>query len=74
MLEDLFLPVKTYTCRVRTIKETLNKADQEIFESAVNNPEWPCKTLSNELRKREIKISDTAIKQHRDRRCSCWRD
>jgi hypothetical protein len=73
MLEDLALPVKVFTCRVRTIKETLKPADQEILEAAIANPEWPYKTLSNELRKREIKISDTALKSHRERRCSCWK-
>jgi len=74
MLEDLALPVKVFNCRVRTVKETLNKVDQDILELAVCNPEWPYKTLSNELRKREITISDTALKNHRERRCSCWKD
>jgi hypothetical protein len=74
MLEDLKLPVKVFACRVRTIKETLKETDQHILEAAIANPEWPYKTLSNELRKREIKVSDTALKSHREKRCSCWRD
>jgi hypothetical protein len=74
MLEGLSIPVKVLPCRVRTVKETLNKVDQDILEAAISNPEWRYKTLSNELRKREITISDTALKHHRERRCSCWKD
>jgi hypothetical protein len=74
MLEDLALPVKVFNCRVRTVKDTLKQPDQDILEAAVNNPEWPYKTLSNELRKRDITISDTSLKNHRERRCSCWKD
>lgn len=74
MLEDLALPVKVFNCRVRTVKESLKQVDKDILETAVNNPEWPYKTLSNELRKREITISDTALKNHREKRCSCWKD
>lgn len=73
MLEDLVIPVRITPCRVRTIREELSEKDAVIFETAVNNPEWACKTLSNELLKREIKISDTAISNHREKRCSCWK-
>jgi hypothetical protein len=73
MLEDLFIPVKHTPCRVRTVKEEIPDKDALILEDAVMNPEWPCKTLQNELLKRDIKISDTAIKHHREKRCSCWK-
>jgi hypothetical protein len=73
MLEDLFIPVKHTPCRVRTVKEEIPEKDALILEDAVMNPEWPCKTLQNELLKRDIKISDTAIKHHREKRCSCWK-
>jgi hypothetical protein len=73
MLEDLKLPVKVYSCRVRTVADEISDKDASIFEAAVMNPEWPCKTLQNELLKRGVKISDTAIKQHREKRCSCWK-
>jgi len=61
MLEDLVIPVKQTTCRIRTVKDEIPDKDATILEQAVMNPEWPCKTLSNELLKREIKVSDTAI-------------
>ena len=73
MLEDLSLPVKLYSCRVRTVREEMSKTDAVILEDAVMNPAWPCKTLQNELLKREIKLSDTVIKNHREKRCSCWK-
>lgn len=71
MLEDLVLPTPQYSCRVRTLKEEMSKADAAILEEAVNNPAWPCKTLQNELLKRQVKLSDTVIKKHREKRCSC---
>jgi hypothetical protein len=74
MLEDLELPKRQTSCRIRTIKSELSEKDAVIFEQAVLNPEWPYKTLSNELYKRGTKVSDAAIKHHRERRCSCWKD
>jgi hypothetical protein len=74
MLEDLVLPKKTTSCRVRSLKSELSEKDAIILEQAVMNPEWPYKTLSNELFKRGTKISDAAIKHHREKRCSCWKD
>ncbi len=73
MLEDLVIPVKNLPCRVRTVKDEIPEKDAVILEQAVMNPEWPCKTLQNELRKRDIRISDNAIKHHREKRCSCWK-
>jgi len=73
MLEDLSLPVKLYSCRVRTVREEMSESDGQILEDAVMNPAWPCKTLQNELLKREVKLSDTTIKHHREKRCSCWK-
>ena len=73
MLEDLSIPTRATTCRVRTVKTEIPDKDAVILEQAVMNPEWPCKTLQNELRKRDILISDTAIKHHREKRCSCWK-
>jgi hypothetical protein len=73
MLEDLKIPVKHTSCRVRTIAAEMSKSDAAILEDAVMNPEWPCKTLQNELLKREVQLSDTVIKNHREKRCSCWR-
>jgi hypothetical protein len=74
MLEDLQLPKRNTPCRIRSIKAELSDKDKTIFETAVMSPEWPYKTLSNELYKRGTKVSDAAIKHHREKRCSCWKD
>jgi hypothetical protein len=70
MLEDLQLPKRNTPCRIRTLKSELTDKDALILETAVMNPEWPYKTLSNELYKRGTKVSDAAIKHHREKRCS----
>ena len=74
MFEDLAIPKRNTPCRIRTISSELSDKDKLIFEQAVMNPEWPYKTLSNELYKRGTKCSDGTIKQHREKRCSCWKD
>jgi hypothetical protein len=73
MLEDLRLPTKVYSCRVKTVCDEMSESDAAILVMAVMYPAWPCKTLQNELLKREIKLSDTTIKHHREKRCSCWK-
>jgi hypothetical protein len=73
MLEDLSLPVRQTSCKIRTLKNELSEKDATILEQAVMNPEWPYKTLSNELAKRGTKASDVSIKTHREKRCSCWK-
>lgn len=73
MLEDLTPPVRTYACKVRTIAETLDAKDKQILLTAVDNPEWAYKTLSNELAKRGLVIIDTTISRHRSKRCACFR-
>lgn len=74
MFDDLEIPKRNTPCRVRTISADLSDKDKIIFEKAVMNPEWAYKTLSNELYKRGTKISDAAIKHHRELRCSCLKD
>jgi len=73
MLEDLELPKKVWPCKVRTLKADMSDKDAEILENVLLNPDWPIRTLSNELKKRDIEISETAIKSHREKRCSCWK-
>jgi len=73
MLEDLELPKKVWPCRVRTVASGLSDKDAEILEKVVTNVEWPLRTLSNQLKKRGIEISDNSLKNHREKRCSCWK-
>jgi hypothetical protein len=74
MLEDLKPPTRQFTCKVRTIAEELDAKDKEIFLSAVMDPDWKYKTLSNELAKRGLVLVDTTIKTHRIKACGCFRN
>jgi hypothetical protein len=73
MLEDLSLPVKLYSCRVRTVREEMSESDGQILEDAVMNPDWPFKTLETELFRKGVSLSEKAIKRHREKQCSCWK-
>ena len=73
MLEDLTIPVRSWPCKVVLTAESLSDVDRKIFLDAVNNPEWPLKTLENELRKRGLEISEAPLKRHRGRACACFR-
>jgi len=73
MLEDLNIPGKVFSCRVKSIKNDLSDADAKIFEEAVMNPSWQLTVLSRELKKRNINISDNSMRRHRLKACSCWK-
>lgn len=72
MLEDLTPPTAFRTCKVGTVLETLNDKDKEILQKAVVSPDWPIKTLSRELRKRGIELSETPLGNHRSKNCVCY--
>lgn len=74
MLENLQPPVRLHTCKVRTLLEELSDKDGAILLEAVNNPLWGFKTLSNELAKRGLVITDFTIARHRRQQCSCARN
>jgi hypothetical protein len=73
MLENLQLPAKQYSCRVKTVLSELDSKDQKILADAVMSPKWPIGTLENSLRKLEIMLSYSSIKRHRTKGCSCWK-
>lgn len=73
MLEDLIPPGRQFTCKVRTVADSLDAKDREILLNAVNSDEWSFKTLSNELAKRGLVIVDTGIAKHRRKQCACFR-
>jgi hypothetical protein len=74
LLDGLQPPNKLPSCRVRTILEKLDAKDAAIFDTAIKSPEiWPSRTLSKELAKRNIIISDNVISFHRKNGCSCGR-
>lgn len=74
MLEGLQPPKKTPPCKVRSVLESLDVKDKEILKQALANAEWPHATLTYELNKRGIKISEQPVRTHRIGRCSCVRE
>ena len=73
MLEDLTPPVMGRTCKVKTVAETLNDKDREILFKAIEDREtWAIKTLSRELRKRGIELSESPLSNHRAKNCVCY--
>ena len=75
MLENLKPTQRTRPCKVRTVMEELEPMDAEILEAAVmDSGKWPIRTLSNELQKLGITLSDNPISKHRAKGCSCWKN
>lgn len=76
MLEGLEPPKnKSVYCKIDQMKNDLSETDYAIFMDAVNDLEkWKAKTLTNELRKRGVSVSDTTISRHRAKTCACFRD
>ena len=72
MLEGLQPPQRVYNCRVRSVLETLDAKDKKILETALDSLDlWPVRTLSIELKRRGLVLSDSAIANHRRGSCSC---
>jgi hypothetical protein len=71
MLEDLKPPIRIPTCAVRTIRNKLDKKDQEILDGALANPDFNSGALARELSSRGLRISDVSILRHRKKECSC---
>lgn len=75
MLENLKPTQRTRPCKVRTVMEELEPMDAEILEAAVmDSAKWPIKTLSVELQKHGIVLSENPISKHRAKGCSCWKN
>ena len=74
MLQDLTPPVRQFNCKVRTVVSGLDDKDSKILEQAILSADvWPAKTLSMELKKRGLLLSDSAISSHRKKSCACFR-
>jgi hypothetical protein len=74
MLEGLEPPKKTPACKVRSVLESLEPKDREILKKALTDAEWPHSTLTHELNRRGIRISEQPVRTHRIGRCSCVRE
>jgi hypothetical protein len=73
IFNDMTVPVKAISCKVDTVARTLEPKDAEKFLELVMDLNWPAKTLSRELGKRGVAISETPIYNHRGKACKCWK-
>jgi len=72
MLEDFQPVAKVFPCAVRTMWEGLEPNDQTIFVNALQDFDaWSNKGLERALKARGLSITETPIRKHRLRRCSC---
>ena len=75
MLENLKPSQRIRPCKVRTVMAELEQMDAEILEAAVmDSAKWGIKTLSVELQKHGITLSENPISKHRAKACSCWKN
>jgi len=73
MLESLVIPERKYPCRVRDVASELDAKDSDILITAAENPDWPYVALENALGKLGVTVSQSSIKKHRTKLCSCYR-
>jgi hypothetical protein len=73
LLDDLTPEHRKYSCKIRTVCETLNDEDSTILNSAAMNPEWSVGGLVAALNKKGISLSPSVITKHRAKACSCWK-
>ena len=71
LLDNLAMPEKKPSCKVRTILETLDDGDKKILTEALNNTAWKAFTLSDALFKQGIVLDGKLITRHRKGLCSC---
>lgn len=70
---NLTKPTRQYPCAVSNVAISLPEDDGKILLDAVNDPEWPYKSLEDALGKNGIVLSQGSIKKHRIKACSCFR-
>jgi DNA-binding HxlR family transcriptional regulator len=73
MLEGMEPQVKRPGCKVRSILESLEAKDKQILIQALADPKWTASSLSRELTKRGMAISEKPVMHHKRNECSCAR-
>lgn len=72
LLDDLTQPEgRIYTCRVRTLRDTLDQADQTKYDQLINDLTWPANTLAKALATKGLLVSQQMITRHRRGECTC---
>ena len=73
MLEGLEPPLKSLLCIVGRKAADLSKEDQQVFETAINDPRWTVSALTRALVERGFVVGDTALRKHKRGECACAR-
>jgi len=73
MLENMNPTSRQYSCKMRTIIESLNDADRKILVEALESPLWNNSALTTALNERGLKVSRYSVDSHTRKQCSCWR-
>ena len=72
LLDDLTPTKRIYGCRVRDVRNTLDKADQERLDAMIaDSKNWAVNTLARALQSKGLDIKTHSITRHRDGVCSC---
>lgn len=72
MLEDLEPVKQIRSCKVRTLKEGLDRKDQELLDAYLADVDtWTPHRLARALGSKGLKIDSRQIIQHREQTCSC---
>ncbi len=74
MLENLQPPTRSYSCRVRSVIDSLEGKDREILIDALADTEtWGALPLATALQNRGVDLKQEVIRRHRMNVCSCSR-
>ena len=70
-LDDLKPTGRIYTCAVRTLRATLEQADQAKLDAMLADPRWTHNALATALQNKGLPISPNRLQRHRENNCSC---
>jgi len=73
MLENLTPAIRQYSCKIKTILDTLKEEDKKILIEALESPLWNNSALTTALNERGLKVSRYSVDSHTRKQCSCWR-
>jgi len=73
MLENFTPTTRQYSCKMKTILDSLSEADRKTLTDALESPLWNNSALTTALNERGLKLSRYSVDAHTGKRCSCWR-
>lgn len=71
ILDDLTPKPQVYTCKIRTLAESLDETDRKSLMDAIANEAWRPEALAKELTRRGLQVTKFPIIKHRENACSC---